>query len=458
MTHESTKMARLKGPASVRAVVTCAIVALAVIVIAVVMIKPWAGPVNPPDWTPGLPTMSELPKNLPVPIAAPALPGAKAYGGSYDDEFSGVAVGQDGSVVAAGYTQSSDGDFPQRFSWSNSATMIMAHPDGRAWAQVYGGGGGDKFRAVAAESDGSVIVAGESWSELGDFPQADGGYALVAKINSDGTLAWATRFGSNTDRDGLSDVAVGADGRIVVAGYVDSYNGNLGCVGKGWCGILAEVTAGGDQVWQKTYPNGRSFSAIAMTADGNIVAVGSDESDTCPTTDYYCSSVMMTDPAGNVLWTKILDESGWETLNGISVAPDGSIVAVGAVGSSAIAVKLTADGQVEWSNMFLPDQSGKFDAVAVNSDGGIVAVGQASEYSSNSRGGLVALISPSGELTWSKTFGISGDTEFTCVATSPNQIVVGGNTTSPDGAFANTHGTNNKDAVLMRLTPDGQLS
>jgi len=343
--------------------------------------------------------------------------------------------------------------------------MIMTHPDGTAWAQVYGGGTGDRFRAVAIAPDGGVVVGGEGWSTEGDFPSDSGGIALAAKIHPDGTLAWSHRFGANMNLGALTAVAIGADGRIAVGGYVDSRDVNPGCGGGNYCGMVAELTADGDPLWQKTFAGDKSILGIAVTPDGYVVATGTNQG-ACPkTTDYHCSFVMMSDPSGNVLWTTMLDENNWETLNGVAVAPDGGVIAVGSTDSSerGVAVKLTRDGAVEWSNMVPSDQYPSFDAVAVNPDGGIVAVGYSSGVTSipgapNSRSGLVTLISPAGQTTWSKTFGTTGDTEFTCVATASDQIVVAGTTTSTVGAFANTHGAAHDDAVLLRLNPDGQLS
>ncbi|MCL2652743.1 MAG: hypothetical protein FWD63_03025 [Propionibacteriaceae bacterium] len=465
MAPDNAKAPRPTRPATVRALLVCVIVAVVVIVLAVLMVKPWAGRIDQPVWTPGVPTMSEA-RNQPTVVDAPGLPGARAYGGTNDDKFAGVTIGPDGSVAAVGRTYSADGDFPQRFSFHNSATMVMVHPDDTAWAQSYGGGGGDMFSASTIEPDGSVVVAGQAWSEFGDFPPTViGGYALIAMIHPDGTLAWYKRFG--TGLNGFTAVAVGPDGQIVASGYTDRPDPDLGCTSDRGCRIMAEMTPDGKVAWTKSFPNSQSFSAVAFTPEGNIATVGSIDADSCPqATDLPCSFVAALDTTGSLLWTKVFDVNTLEDWNGIVVAPDGSIVAVGATrslfGNKAIAIKLTAEGALEWSKTYPIWVSTGFEAAGVNADSSIVAVGYSSTYVSIIGGapsisnGLAALISADGTLVWSKTYGKSDGTEFTCVAVSPDQIAIAGHTTSPD--FSGTHGTTNDDALLVRLTPDQQLN
>jgi uncharacterized delta-60 repeat protein len=154
-------------------------------------------------------------------------------------------------------------------------------------------GGIDNAHAVAVQSDGKIIVAGDA-SFPGSGNPRDGFFA--ARFNTDGTLDdggdadlnAADHFGTNgmfTYGTGTgafaTSMAIQKDGKIILAGYADSAGANPQ---QYW--LLVRLKADGtlDKTFGDNGVSGFQFSldntplaAIALQSDGKIVAVGTDK-------------------------------------------------------------------------------------------------------------------------------------------------------------------------------------
>jgi len=152
---------------------------------------------------------------------------AKSSGGSDDDMFRGVAVAGDGSIIAVGETPSTDGDL-QPSHGKIDALIVKFSPDGtQQWAKTTGGSDYDCFGGVAVAGDGSIITAGYTGSTDGDFPPIQGDFdAVIAKYSPDGTRQWAKTAGGTTS-DTLGPVVGTSGGSIIAAGYTTSTDGDF---------------------------------------------------------------------------------------------------------------------------------------------------------------------------------------------------------------------------------------
>lgn len=113
-----------------------------------------------------------------------------APGGAGFDELRGVAETPAG-YLAVGITDSQDGDVSgprgDRDAW---AVCVDAQGSLR-WSRTYGGGGEDRFLALAA-GPGGYLAAGTSWSfEAGQAREA----AWAVLLDAAGEVLWTQRFG-----------------------------------------------------------------------------------------------------------------------------------------------------------------------------------------------------------------------------------------------------------------------
>jgi hypothetical protein len=163
------------------------------------------------------------------------------FGGGGSDTITHIRVDPSGAVTAtgvargAGYPTSANA-YDRTFSANGNASDLFItrlSPDGRSLLfSTYVGGAFSDFGAdLAVDGNGETVVTGETYST--DFPTTAGAYdrtpdnnyeaeAFLLRLSADGSrLVYSTFFGGS-DNDGANAVALGAGGRVVIAGYTES--------------------------------------------------------------------------------------------------------------------------------------------------------------------------------------------------------------------------------------------
>ena len=96
----------------------------------------------------------------------------------------------DGGYVAAGTSSSDDGDLPGNNGGSDAIIAKFDQDGNLTWVKSIGGSGDDIFYPVTPSSNGGYLAAGWSNSNDGDVPGNHGGYdAIIAKFDQDGNLS-----------------------------------------------------------------------------------------------------------------------------------------------------------------------------------------------------------------------------------------------------------------------------
>jgi len=158
------------------------------------------------------------------------------FGGSMDDYFRSVVSTPDGGYAVVGYSESIDGDLTGLDRGDCDAIIVKYRSDGALeWKRSFGGDGYDRFESVALMSDGGYVAAGYSDSENGDLTGLNKGYtdAVIVKFSPDGTLEWNRNFGGG-NADSFSSITMGSDGGYVAAGWSDSSDGDLTELNRGY--------------------------------------------------------------------------------------------------------------------------------------------------------------------------------------------------------------------------------
>ncbi len=190
-----------------------------------------------------------------------------AIGNSYDAGNS-VAIQSDDKIVVAGSSHNandndfavvrynSDGSLDSTFSFDGKLTKDFAH----SW---------EDDASVVIQSDGKIVVAGESADESYDF-------ALV-RYNSDGSLdnSFSTDGKLTTDFGGFNDdgesVAIQNDGKIVVSGYS---HGDIAVVRYNSDGSLDNTFSSNGKVKTDFGSDEETGFSVAIQNDGKIVVAG----------------------------------------------------------------------------------------------------------------------------------------------------------------------------------------
>jgi len=236
--------------------------------------------------------------------ASSPVPEYSTYlGGALTDIALGLAVGGDGSVVVAGYTNSVD--FPLErpvVSASRGFDAFVARLDPSGSRLVYStylGGSGDDFGyGVALDQSGAAYVAGGTASA--DFPTANGFQAasgggsldgFVTKLDAAGaSLVYSSYLGGGGADQCVGGVAVDASGAAYVTGNTDSADFPVvrpiqAYFGSGDDLFVAKVAASGSSLAYSTYLGGEDDDtglAIAVDAAGSAYVAGSAKEEDAP--------------------------------------------------------------------------------------------------------------------------------------------------------------------------------
>lgn len=172
-----------------------------------------------------------------------------------NSEATSVALQADGKIVVAGFSYNSDG--------VHSFAVVRYHPNGSLDTSFNGTGkvitpidSASTARSVAVQTDGKIVVAGESSG-------SSGSRFTVVRYNTNGSLD--TSFDNDgivtTGVGGAFAVAIQADGKIVAAG-----TGVVRCNADG----SLDTTFNGTGII--TTPD--NASSVAIQADGKILTAG----------------------------------------------------------------------------------------------------------------------------------------------------------------------------------------
>ncbi|MFH1734816.1 MAG: SBBP repeat-containing protein [bacterium] len=130
-----------------------------------------------------------------------------------------VAVDQNGNVYVTG-----DGD-TDTTSYDEEFITLKYDPVGNLlWSAIYDGLGSDddEYTKLAIDQNGNVFVTGRSKNSAGDFD-----YATI-KYSTDGDVLWVRHYDAQVNEsDSPSDICADAEGNVYVTGRSNNGSGSL---------------------------------------------------------------------------------------------------------------------------------------------------------------------------------------------------------------------------------------
>jgi uncharacterized delta-60 repeat protein len=378
------------------------------------------------------------------------------------DSAAAVALEDDEEIVAVGVAHRGGGTDFGLARYATDGTLDSGFSgDGR---QTTGFGGiGDRANGVAIQDDGKIVAVGHAGGEGSDAP---GDFGL-ARYNPDGSLDHSfsgdgrqtTDFGG---RDEAQDVALQNDGKIVVVGQGGS--DDFAIARYNTDGSLDSSFSGDGML--TTYVGDSAVAyAVVIQSDGKILAAGQGggvfgfalaryNTDGSPDTSF----------SGDGIQT--MTGAGFEWATGVALQPGGKIVVAGVKSAGTYdnhdfgLIRYLPGGAIDMSFSGNGMQSTDFggndfaNGMTIGPDGKIVVVGHVDSDWSQVTGDLgVARYNPNGSLD--RTFSGDGKqtTDFGGVD-GGNAVAVQGNGKIVAAGFAGPTGFN---FALARYTPTGTL-
>ncbi|HYF32940.1 MAG TPA: BACON domain-containing protein [Chitinophagaceae bacterium] len=405
----------------------------------------------------------------------------KVLGGSGNDYGYTIITTQDGGYLMGGRTSSNNnGDVGPTKGGIDMWVVKLNATGAMEWQKTFGGNSDEVVVAAAVTPDGGYVLTGYTiTNNNGDVGANHGGVDYwVVKLNANGVLQWQKTLGGNAN-DWPAAVTVTSEGKIVVAGY--TLSNNTGDVGPNhgnedfWVVVLEN--GDGAAVWKKTFGgNGSDIArAVVPATDGAFFVGGNTTSnnngDVPATKGSADFLVMKIDKNGSIVWKKTLGGSNIEDLNGLAVAPNNVLIAVGStksnnngdVGATTgsedywITSLHAGTGNLNWQKTLGGQSPDAAKSVITRANGAIVVAGyvystNSGDVTSNPGNGdfWVVQLNANGNLVWKKALGGNNEEIAYAVADGGNGPVVAGYTLSnKSGDVGDNHG--NADFWVVKL-------
>jgi len=382
----------------------------------------------------------------------------KSLGGTNDEFATLIQNTNDGGYIVTGVTESGDGDVSGYHSNYDIWVAKLNDTGGLQWQRCLGGSGYDDAPTIEQTTDSGYIIAGYSASTNGDATGNGnhGSYDYwIIKLSSTGTIQWQKAYGGSGEDD-VNTVKQTADGGYIVAGSLESNDGEVTGNHGMYDGWVVKLDDTGAIQWQKTLGGSDMdfIYAATQTTDGGYIAGGftkSTDGDVTNALGAYDYWVVKLSSAGAIQWQKsyggtsddeayyIMQTSdGGYALTGSSTSIDGDVT--GNHGSEDYwIVKLDDTGAIQWQKSLGGSGEEQSYYMTQTTDGGYAISGKSNSHDGDisvTYGGddyWVVKLSSTGGLQWEASLGGSDDDVAASLQQTPDGgLIVAGFSSSHD--------------------------
>jgi hypothetical protein len=387
-----------------------------------------------------LPTQSAYirtspPANTIIPATSLSPHFCKAIGGPASEEGNSLIQTSDGGYAIAGFTQSFGAG-----KWDVYVVKLDANGN-LQWTKTIRGGGGSSLIQTA---DGGYAIAGDTYSFGAGLLDV-----YVVKLDAHGNLQWTKTIGGKKEDIGFSLVQT-SDGGYAIAGFTQSFG-----AGK-WDVYVVKLDANGNLQWTKTIggPKDDQGFSLIQTSDGGYAVAGFTKSFGAGEADVY---VVKLDANGNLQWTKTIGGEYFDGGSSLIQTTDGGYAIAGATQSfgagllDVYVVKLDANGNLQWTKTIGGPASeiGNSHSLIQTADGGYAIAGFTQSFGAGEWDVYVVKLSANGNLQWTKTIGEKDwDEGHSLIQTSDGGYVIAGSTSS--------FGAGGADVYVIKLDKNGK--
>lgn len=306
----------------------------------------------------------------------------RIFGSPDFDTATAVDSDASGNVVVSGRT---DGSLFGTHAGGQDSFVVKYDVDGNLlWAKQFGSAGGDFVWDISLDGSGNVFVVGFT---SGDLEGTSHGLndAFVRKYDPNGNHLWTRQFGT-TNLDYGHGLATDAQGNVYVVGRTaDSL---FGQTYGGWeDAFLVKFDADGNELWGRLFGSAESDSArsVVLDAMGGVLVAG--ETGGLGFQQDHLQQIMLAkfDTDGTFQWQTELGSSEKEWIQGMKLAPDGTLLVCGLTagvfgdehfgGNDAFVCSLDPVGNLLWAHQLGSAESEFAADVDFDSLGQIFLVG-----------------------------------------------------------------------------------
>ncbi|PSR55169.1 hypothetical protein AHMF7605_17470 [Adhaeribacter arboris] len=415
----------------------------------------------------------------------------RRFGGTEDDNFTGVIPTLDGGYLYGGFTNSGLSGDKSQSSWGkNDFWIVKSDKNGKKlWDKRYGGSGDDFLTNLIQTQDGGYLLGGSSLSGVsGDKSQASRGDRdyWVVKIDAQGNKEWDKRFGGS-GYDELKKVLQLPSGRYILAGTSsspasgDKSQGSQGAQDY-W---ILKISTTGTKQWDKRFGGllNDAFADLALTLDGgfllggtSVSGIGGDKTQSSRgSNDYWLVRIT---GEGVKIWDQryggtkedvllSLGSTGTSSGNffiaGHSNSPvSGEKTQESQGGTDYWMLKINPEGNKLWDKRFGGSQQESLRSISITKDGGYVLGGSSysgisgdkTQTSWGSSDYWLVKTNDKGVKEWDKRFGGNSYEELRTVRqTADGGYILGGKSTSGISGNKTQPSQGGTDYWLVKVAP-----
>lgn len=309
----------------------------------------------------------------------------KSLGGSRTDGLTDVITRRsDLASVAVGFTSSQS-------SGRSDAWVVVLDATGRLlWEKSVGGPRNDRANGVVDLPDGSLLVVGSTVAE-----QSGRAVGLVVKLSSAGDILWRKEMSGQAGLELHTIVALGQD-RVIVGGADGDESG-----------FVAELKADGSPAWQQRLVDEGPdvVRALVRMANGETIVAG--ERTQLFDTDAAVARLSL---RGDIVWSQTYGGDDNDSFTDVSAVNGGGLVAVGTTFREADfeqgwLVQLTGQGDIEWEKEFGNSGVDSLTGVTVLNDQSLIVVGKTDSGNDSVPNSWVMRLSEQGGVIKTKSLG-----------------------------------------------------
>lgn len=407
----------------------------------------------------------------------------RCIGGSGLDWGTHLTGTSDGGFVAIGWSASTDGDATDNHGGNDILVTRLDANGGMLWRRSFGGSSEDYAYSCIEASDGSIMIAGHTYSTDGDVTQNQGDSDLwVFRLSPLGAIIWQRTYGGS-GAEGGGEIQEVADGGFVIHGFTGSSDGDVVDLHPGggsqdhW---VVKIDASGALEWNRAL-GGSSMDVgteLIHTTNGgflmNFSYTSSNDGDVTGNHGTEDCWLVKLSAAGSIEWSLTIGGSQREfgsdvrelangdfMLLGNTTSDDGDIVLTQG-GSDVLLAKISGSGSLLWTRTYGGTGADDCRSMAPTGDGGFVLAGSSNSVDGDVTSNLgerdvwALKVDANGAIIWQRSFGGTMDEWAFMEKGDLGGYVLTGITYSNDGAIMGGHG--DRELWLAKLDDAGDLA
>lgn len=323
------------------------------------------------------------------------------YGGTGNERGQQIIQTLDDGYAIIGSSDSTDGDVSNNNGAQDYWLAKLDAVGNLSWQKSFGFSGNDIGLSVIQTNDQGYLLTGildvTASGGLGNTNARSsqqrhaGGDYWAIKLDMSGNFEWSRFFGGNFT-DTPEGIAQTVDNGFIIVGGSDSIDTDISSNIGSYDFWVIRIDANGDLVWEKSFGGQESdeAKAIVKSSDGNFVIAGNTRSNTDDVSVNNGAAdiwLIKISSDGNLIWEKTLGGSSFDSATSINPTNDNGFLLAGSSRSSdgdvsinkgqndAWAVKVDANGTIEWETSAGGSNIDIAHSIAELTDSSVIVVG-----------------------------------------------------------------------------------